>query len=109
MIMYGLNTCNICKTAIKALEATGQEVTLRDVRADPLSEAELATLIAEFGDQLVDRKSNDWRGLSDWLKHSEAEDQLAAKPKLMVRPVIHHGDSYYLGWDEKTQSALLQT
>lgn len=107
MIIYGLNTCAACQKARKALEATGRDVDFRDVRAEPLSEAELAELIAEFGDRLVDRTSNDWRGLSDWLKHSEAEAQLAAKPKLMARPVIRDGDTYYLGWDETVQKALL--
>ncbi len=107
MIIYGLNTCANSQKARKALEAAGKDVDFRDVRADPLSEAELTELIAEFGDRLVDRTSNDWRGLSDWLKHSEAEEQLAAKPKLMVRPVIRDGDAYYLGWDEAVQEALL--
>ncbi len=107
MMIYGLSTCSICKAAIKALEAAGKDVSFRDVRAEPLSEAEIEVLIGEFGDRLVDRKSNDWRGLSDWLKHSEAEDQIAAKPKLMVRPVILDGDTYYLGWDDAVQDALL--
>jgi len=107
MMIYGLNTCAASQKARKALEAAGRDVDFRDVRAEPLSEAELAELIAEFGDRLVDRTSNDWRGLSDWLKHSEAEEQLSAKPKLMVRPVIRDGDAYYLGWDETVQEALL--
>ncbi len=107
MMIYGLSTCSTCKNAIKALEAAGRDVSFRDVRAEPLSEAEIEVLIGEFGDRLVDRSSNDWRGLSDWLKHSEAEDQIAAKPKLMMRPVIVDGDSYYLGWDDKVQAALL--
>ncbi|KPA22140.1 putative reductase [Shimia sp. SK013] len=107
MLVYGLNTCSICKKALKALEASGAEFEFRDVRAAPLSEAELAVLIAEFGDRLIDRTTNDWRGLSDWLKHSEAEDQLAAKPKLMARPIIHHEGSYYLGWDEAVQKEVL--
>ncbi|MVO14782.1 arsenate reductase family protein [Parasedimentitalea huanghaiensis] len=107
MIIYGLNTCSTCKKALKAMEQAGKDVVFRDVRAEPLSETELATLIAEFGDRLVDRTTNDWRSLSDWLKHSEAEDQLAAKPKLMARPVIHDGDAYYLGWDEAVQQVLL--
>ena len=107
MLVYGLSTCSICKKALKALEDSGVASEFRDIRADPLSEAELAVLIAEFGDRLVDRTTNDWRGLSDWLKHSEAEDQLAAKPKLMARPVIQHEGAYYLGWDDAVQSKVL--
>jgi len=107
LIIYGLETCAICQKARKALEAAGKDVSFRDIRAEPLNEAELAVLIAEFGDQLVDRKTNDWRALSDWLKHSEAEEQLTAKPRLMARPVIKDGDRFYLGWDVEVQEALL--
>ena len=107
MMIYGLNTCGVCQKARKALEADGKSVNFRDVRADPLSEAEMAELIAEFGDRLVDRKSNDYRGLNDWLKNSEAEAQISAQPKVMARPVIRDRDMLYLGWDEAVQKALL--
>lgn len=107
MMIYGLNTCPICQKARKALEADGKEVSFRDVRADPLSEIELAELIAEFGDRLVDQKTNDYRALNDWLKNSEAEAQISAKPKVMARPVIRDQDRLYLGWDEAVQKALL--
>lgn len=108
MIIYGLSTCSLCQKALKALEADGKDVQFRDVRAEPLSEAELAELIAEFGDRLVDRSTNDYRGLSAWLKESEAEAQISAKPKVMARPVIRDQNSYYLGWDEAVQQALLE-
>ena len=107
MIIYGLDTCPMCQKARKALEAAGKDVSFRDVRSDPLSEAELAELIAEFGDRLVDRNTNDYRALNAWLKNSEAEAQISAKPKVMARPIIRDGDSFYLGWDEATEDALL--
>ena len=107
MLIYGLSTCALCQTARKALEAAGKDVIFRDVRAEPLSAAELAELIAEFGDRLVDRKSSDYRGLSDWLKNSEADAQIAARPRVMARPVIRDGNVFYLGWDATIESALL--
>lgn len=107
MLMYGLSTCTLCKRAIKTLETAGKDVTFRDVRTEPLSEAELEALLIEFGDRLVDKTSSDYRGLSDWLKHSDADAQIAAKPKVMMRPVIQDGDAFYLGWDETVESALL--
>lgn len=108
MIIYGLNTCAICQKARKALEAAGKKVNFRDVRAEPLSETELAELIAEFGDRLVERNSNDYRALNDWLKNSEAEAQISARPKVMARPVIRDRDVFYLGWDEAVQVILLR-
>lgn len=109
MLIYGLNTCAICQKARKALEANGNDVSFRDIRAEPLSEDELSELINEFGDRLVDRSSNDYRALNDWLKNSEADAQIAARPKVMARPVIRDQDMLYLGWDEAVQKALLNS
>ena len=109
MIIYGLSTCALCQTAQKALVAAGKNVSFRDVRADPLSEAEMAELIAEFGDRLVDRETNDYRSLNMWLKNAEADAQIEAQPKVMARPVIRDGDNFYRGWDEVVQEALLQS
>ena len=33
MILYGISTCDTCKTAQKALVRAGHDVTFRDVRA----------------------------------------------------------------------------
>lgn len=109
MIIYGLSTCPACRKAHAAFAAEGIDVTFRDIRADPLSEAELDELIAEFGDRLVDRTSNDYRGLNNWLKNSEAEAQIAAQPKVMARPVIRDGEGLYLGWNEEVETALLHS
>lgn len=106
--LYGLATCDICKKARRALEGAGHAVTFRDIRAEPLSEAERTALLAEFGDRLVNRNSTTWRGLSDWMRESEADAQLAAHPALMKRPVIAGPDgALWLGWDDAVQSALL--
>ena len=107
LILYGIPTCDTCKKAIKALEGAGRDVTFRDIRKDPMSEQEWAELIAEFGTRLVNTKSTTYRGLSEWLKHSEADAQLAAHPTLMKRPVIRDGKTLYLAWDDTTQAALL--
>lgn len=107
MDLYGISTCDTCKKAIKALEAAGHAVTFRDVRAKPLSDAEIAELVAEFGDKIINRSSTTWRGLSDWLKNSDAEEQLKQQPTLMKRPVIRDEARWFLGWDESVQAAVL--
>lgn len=107
MMIYGLSTCSLCQRARKDIEAAGKTVEFRDVRADPLTEAEIEMLISEFGDTLVDRTTNDFRGLNAWLKNSNVEDQIAARPKVMARPIIHDGDTYHLGWDDAVRGALL--
>lgn len=107
MIIYGLSTCSTCQKALKALEAERKDVHFRDIRSEPLSETELAELVVEFGDRLVDRTTNDYRALNDWLKNSEVEAQISAKPKVMARPVIRDGDEFHLGWDADVQKAVL--
>ncbi|WP_136684647.1 arsenate reductase family protein [Falsirhodobacter xinxiangensis] len=103
MILYGISTCDTCKKALKALDG---RATFRDVRAEPLTEAEIAEFVTEFGDAIVNRQSTTWRGLSDWLKASDAEAQLAAQPTLMKRPVIRDGEALYLGWGADVQAKL---
>ena len=105
MILYGIPTCDTCKKALKALEAAGHAVTFRDIRKDPLTEAEIAEMVAEFGPRLINKQSTTYRGFSDFLRESEPEAQLAAQPTVMKRPVIK-ADRWYLGWEADTQSAL---
>ena len=107
MIVYGIATCDTCKTALKAIRAADLEVEFRDVRAEPLSADEIGEIVTAFGDAVVNRASTTWRSLSDWLKASDTEEQLAAQPTLMKRPVIRVGDQLYLGWDAKVQNAVL--
>lgn len=108
MILYGIPTCDTCKKARKALEAAGKSVAFRDVRADPLSEAEIAHFVDAFGDRIINRASTTWRGLSDWLKEAEADAQLAAQPTVMKRPVIDTGSELLLGWGPEVQEKLLK-
>jgi arsenate reductase-like glutaredoxin family protein len=107
MILYGLSTCDTCKKALKALEGAGHKVIFRDVRADPLSPAEIEEFVQAFGDAIVNRSSTTWRGLSDWLRASDPESQIAAQPTLMKRPVIRSDDGLSLGWDASVQAKLL--
>ena len=107
MILYGLPTCTTCKRALKDLEAAGHTITFRDVRADRLSEAEWAPLIAEFGDNIIDRKSQAYRNLNAWMRESEAEAQLLDQSALMARPILTDGTTYTLGWDDAAQAQWL--
>ncbi|WP_426037354.1 arsenate reductase family protein [Cypionkella sp. TWP1-2-1b2] len=107
MILYGISTCDTCKKALKALEAAGKSVTFRDIRAEPLSEAEIDKIVMEFGDRAVNKQSTTYRGFNDFLKASDPEAQIAAQPAVMKRPVIDAGGKFYLGWDDAVQAALL--
>ena len=107
MILYGISTCDTCKKALKAIEAAGHAVTFRDVRANPLTAAEIDTIVTEFGDRAVNKQSTTYRGFSDFLKASAPEAQIAAQPAVMKRPVINADGKWLLGWDEAVQAAVL--
>jgi len=107
MILYGISTCDTCKKALKALEAAGHAPSFRDVRANPLSEAEIREFITEFGGAIINQNSTTWRGASDWLKASDADEQLKQQPTLMKRPIIRGGHGLTMGWDAAVQAKYL--
>lgn len=107
MILYGIPTCDTCKKALKALQAAGKDVTFRDVRAQPLSEAEINEIVTEFGDRAVNKQSTSYRAFNDFLKASEPEEQIKAQPTVMKRPIIRVEDQLYIGWDQTTQDKLM--
>jgi arsenate reductase len=106
MILYGISTCDTCKRALKTLQAAGKDVTFRDIRATPLTEAEIETIVHEFGSRAVNQQSTTYRAFNDFLKASDPEAQIAAQPTVMKRPIIHDGTRWYLGWDSATEAAL---
>lgn len=107
MILYGIPTCDTCKKALKALQSAGHDVTFRDVRATPLTDAEISEIVTEFGDRVVNRASTTYRAFNDFLKASEPEAQIAAQPTVMKRPIIRNGADWHLGWDDSVQAKLL--
>lgn len=107
MIVYGISTCDSTKKALKTIERAGLPVTFRDIRAQPLTAAEIDAIIAEFGSRAVNKQSTTYRSFSDFLRESEPEAQIAAQPTVMKRPVIHSDKGWFLGWDDAVQAALL--
>ena len=108
MILYGISTCDTCKKAVKTLQAAGKDVTFRDVRANPLSAAEIDVIVGEFGDRVINKQSTTYRGFGDFLRVSDPEAQIAAQPAVMKRPVIQDGTDWYLGWDSVIEAKLTQ-
>ncbi len=106
MILYGISTCDTCKKAIKAIQAAGRDVTFRDVRATPLSEQEIARIVMEFGDRVINKQSTTYRSFGDFLKASEPEAQIAAQPAVMKRPVIDNNGVWSVGWDDKIEASV---
>ncbi len=99
MIIYGISTCDTTKAAIKSLQKASKDVTFRDIRANPLSEAEIDAIITKFGDRAINKQSTTYRSFSPFLREAQPEAQIAAQPTVMKRPVIQDGTSWTIGWD----------
>ena len=106
MIIYGLSTCDSTKAAMKALDRAGKAYTFRDVRAEPLSAAEIDLIVQQFGDKAVNKQSTTYRSFNAFLRESDPEAQIAAQPTVMKRPVIRDGERWTLGWDAGIEAQL---
>jgi arsenate reductase-like glutaredoxin family protein len=107
MRFFGLKTCDTCRKALKSLAEAGHDPTVIDVRADGVSDADLAQIIAEFGEAALNRASTTWRGLTDVQKATDPAKLLAQHPTLMKRPVIEHDGAWTIGWKAEVQAKYL--
>ena len=102
--LFGLKSCDTCRKALKELAAAGWSPEVIDVRADGISNADLAVILQKFGDKALNRASTTWRNLSEADKAAAPEALLSMHPTLLKRPVIEHEDTWTIGWkaDAKT-------
>lgn len=107
MILYGIPTCDTCKKAIKALKDAGFDPEFRDVRANPLSDAEIEQIVQEFGDRAINKVSPSYRSFNEFLKASDPEVQIKEQPTVMKRPVIQHEGKWTISWDDDAQAVWL--
>ncbi|SPJ25318.1 ArsC/Spx/MgsR family protein [Palleronia abyssalis] len=106
MKLYGLKTCDTCRKALTNLKNLGFDVEFVDIRADPLPQADLERFAEAFGDDLLNRRSTTWRGLSEDQRQMPPVQLVATYPAVMKRPVIERGDQLYLGWSSQVQARI---
>lgn len=106
LTLYGLGHCSTCQKAQAGLEEHGWTVEFRDVQKQPLSEAERSSLVADFGQKIVNRASLTWRAMSEEERAGDLVAMMGAKPSVMKRPAIVAGDLRLLGWTANVKRAL---
>jgi arsenate reductase-like glutaredoxin family protein len=106
MIVYGIATCDTTKAALKALQKAGKDPVFRDIRANPLTAAEIDAIVSTFGAKSINKQSTTYRSFSPFLRESEPGAQIAAQPTVMKRPMVQDGPTWHIGWDAKTEAAL---
>ena len=95
MLIYGLKNCDKCRAARKVLQKAG----FIDIRDCPFSRMEIISLIDNYGENIINKKSTTWRSLSELDKQLPTVDLLEAYPVLFKRPLIKdHNDNYSFGW-----------
>ncbi len=107
MRLFGLKTCDTCRKAEKALRAAGHAPQVIDVRADGVPDSELAQFLTTFGEDLINRRSTTWRGLTPEDQARDPAELLRLHPTVMKRPVIELDGTLYLGWNKDVQAAVL--
>ena len=96
MQLYGLNSCDSCRTARKALKNMNIEYV--DVREAGVPKNILEAAFSQFGAALVNKSSTTWRALDNAVRAGDPIDLLQAHPTLMKRPLIVNGAKMTLGW-----------
>ena len=77
MTLYGLKACDTCRKARQAIEKAGKSVEFVDVRETPLSPDMIKKFFAEFGEDVINRRSTTWRGLTEAERGRAPEALLA--------------------------------
>ena len=105
MEIYGLKNCDKCRRACRALSLSN----IIDIKNEPIPKELLQAAFLTFGEQLINRRSTTWRGLSDIEKGSAPLALLKKYPKLIKRPLIKTAaGQLFIGWTEDAKSALIR-
>ena len=95
MLIYGLKNCDKCRAARKVLLNS----VFVDLRDNPFPKMEICTLVENYGDDIVNKKSTTWRSLTEADRQLTTTDLLEAHPTLFKRPIIKDSEGHYtFGW-----------
>ena len=95
MLIYGLKNCDKCRAARKVLLNS----VFVDLRETPFARTKISTLVKNYGEDIVNKKSTTWRSLTETDRQLTTTDLLEAYPTLFKRPIIEDGEGHYtFGW-----------
>lgn len=108
MKLYGIKNCDTVRKAQKFFAAQHCEIEFVDFRQQPLDDKTLQRFIDAVGmEQLVNKRSTTYRGLSDAQKAQIDNALILKNPTLIKRPVLDTGDEIIVGFNEKRYLALI--
>ena len=97
--ILGLQNCDKCRDAQTKLNNLGYNLEFIDVRKNPIGLDQIKQLIAMFGNQILNKRSTTFRGLSQSETDFSAVQLLQKYPTLMKRPVVMSSEKNSIGWN----------
>ena len=97
--ILGLQNCDKCRDAQTRLNNLRYNLEIIDVRKNPIGLDQIKQLIAMFGNQILNKRSTTFRGLSQSEKELSVVQLLQKYPSLMKRPVVISSEKNSIGWN----------
>ena len=94
-----MQNCDKCRDAQTKLNRLGYNLEFIDVRKNPIGLDQIKQLIAMFGNQILNKSSTTFRGLSQSEKDFSTVQLLQKYPTLMKRPVLMSSEKNSIGWN----------
>ncbi|HSG96632.1 MAG TPA: Spx/MgsR family RNA polymerase-binding regulatory protein [Woeseiaceae bacterium] len=114
LTVYGIKSCDTCRTARKYLAENDIEFRFHDVRDDGLDIQMLERWSGRIDwTKLVNRKSLTWRRIPEVDRADMSKDKAFAllldQPTLLKRPVLESPQFIAVGFSEKRFTEFLET
>ena len=97
--ILGLKNCDKCRDAQTKLNNLGYNLEFIDVRKNPIGLDQIKQLISMFDNQILNKRSTTFRGLSQSQKELSVVQLLQKYPTLMKRPVVMSSEKNSIGWN----------
>jgi Spx/MgsR family transcriptional regulator len=106
LTVYGIKSCDTCRTARKYLAENNIEYRLHDLRDDGLDIQMLERWVGRIGwERLLNKKSLTWRKIPEVDRAGMSRDKALAamldRPTLIKRPVLEADNFMAVGFSEK--------
>lgn len=101
--IYGINSCDSCRKAMKWLEQNSHEFRFHDIREDGLDIQTLERWSKRIGwEKLLNTRSLTWRKIPEVdrgdITQSRALSMMLEHPTLVKRPVLEHRKFIAVGY-----------
>jgi len=111
--IYGIKNCDTMKRAFAWLKDHGVDYEFHDYKKAGVSTEMLESWTSQVGwEKLLNTRGTTWRKLSEEqradMSEKKAQQLMQQQPSLIKRPVLSHGRTILVGFDDKAYQELLK-